>query len=161
LIGRTHFDAHNWQYGDATPTRPYCGRVADDRMFLLSEPDPSSATSTFGDCTMLGTCNYIEGFHGLDTTLTRGDFAYEVSVDTIHYVDPTDFNTVSATQTFAKRVRVTVENPYLYVGDDPTNTFSLTLDRVFTYGCVTDPNLIPFVRPTESCPPQPACSILP
>ena len=82
-------------------------------------------------------------------------------MDTVHYVDPTDFTTISATQTFAKRVQVTVENPYLYVGDDTTNTFSLTLDRVFTYGCITDPNLIPFVRATETCPVQPACSILP
>lgn len=160
-IGRTHFDAHNWQFGESTPTRPYCGRVASDRMFELSDPDPSAPTSTMGDCATFSGCRYIEGFEGLSTTVTRGELDYEVTVDTVFYVDPNDFATASATQTFAKRVQITVENPFLYVGDDTTNTFSLTLDRVFTYGCVTDPNMIPFVRPTDSCPPQPACSILP
>ena len=161
LIGRSHFDWYNWENGDNTPDRPYCGRVADDQLAFLSEPDASNPTSTMGDCSDIGSCPYIEGFSGLDTTLTRSEFDYVVTVDTVHYVDPTDFTTISATQTFAKRVQVTVENPHLYVGDDTTNTFSLTLDRVFTYGCITDPNMIPFVRATETCPVQPACSILP
>lgn len=159
-IGRTHFDWHTWQYGVSTPTRPLCGRVRDDRQSLLSEPDPAHASSTMGDCADFATCPYIEGFYGLDTTIVRGDFEYAVHVDTVRYVDPTNYATPSATQTFAKAVQITVTNPYLYVGD-LSNTFSLTMERVFTYGCVTDPNKIPYVRQTESCPPMPLCSVSP
>ena len=152
-IGRSYFDRHAF---DQRNTKPYCGRVADDETFNLSAP----AGANFGACADFATCSYIEGFHGLDTTITRGEFDFAVHVDTVQYVDPADFSVTPGTVTFAKRVQVTVENPYLYLGDDPTNTFSLTMDRVFTYACVTDPNKIPYVRESETCPAPPVCATI-
>lgn len=160
-IGATHFDRYTWLYQNSrsgtdaaggavpAPLLPYCGRLTASEVNRLSDPGGET------QCADFTTCPYIEGFAGLSTVITRGDFDYEVTVDAVEYVLPTDFSVVAPGETFAKRVTITVENPYLYLGDDPSNTFSLTLQRVFTYGCVTDSNLIPYVRQNETCPPMP------
>ena len=166
-IGSTHFDGFNWNYENSRaasdkrgvaipdPLKPYCGRVAVDEMLSLVSPkDPTGA------CTSYGTCNYIEGFNGLAAfPVQRGGFTYTVNSISVQFVDPVT-QAASLAPTFAKKVTITVSNPYLYLGDDPTNTFSLTMSRVFTYGCVADPNLIPYVRAApfpDVCPPNP-CS---
>lgn len=173
-IGSQHFDWHNWNYEwsrrgvDKSGAlvlplyQPYCGRVAKglEQASKLSNP----AGPHFGGCSTLadpyGDCQYIEGFAGLpDFTITRDEFVYTVTVDAVEYVDPNDYTVVSATPTFAKRVEITVTNPYLYIGDDPNDTdsqFSLTLERVFTYGCLSEPELIPFVLSGDYCPSDPS-----
>ena len=134
MVGSSYFD--RFTYANRTTT-PYCGRT--------SSPDVFSTV-------YVPSRNYIEGFAGLDTTLVRSEFGFEVRVDTVEYVSTVDYTTPSATPTFAKRVTVTAENPHLHVGDDTTNTFSLTMSRVFTYACVTDPQYIPYTFPGEPCP---------
>jgi len=158
LIGTQYFDRFNL---DNQNTRPYCGRVADngEEQDLLSSPSGVN----FGACTDPDACAYIEGFEGLVFTRTQGEFDYEVEILSVDYVDPQDFTRVvtSDSTSFAKRVQIEVTNPYLYIGDDPNDTdrqFSLTLERVFTYGCTTDYETIPFVRDTETCPAPTPCS---
>jgi hypothetical protein len=133
-IGGSYFDRYTYV---RRGTRPWCGRTTT----------PDSFSTVY-----VPSRRYIEGFVDFDTTLTRGEFAYHVSVDTVAYVQPTDFATTSGTPTYAKRVSVTVENPFLYLGDDPTNTFALTMTRVFTYGCVTDPDYQPYIGLSQTCP---------
>ena len=154
LIGSRYFDAYTYANRN---TQPYCGRVADDQLTLFSSETRPAADpgNTHGDCTDYTACNYIEGFQGIDTTLTRGEFDYRVEILDVEYVDPLNFFSSSAASTFAKKVSVRVTNPFLYIGDDPTNTFSLDVERVFTYGCLTDPNLIPYVLAADTCPANP------
>ncbi|MDX1419531.1 MAG: hypothetical protein R3181_06140 [Rubricoccaceae bacterium] len=134
MVGSTHFDRYTFANQG---NRPWCGRTTSADSFSTAYV-PSR--------------RYIEGFVDLDTTLTRSDLDFRVVVDTVEYVSTVDYTTPSATPTFAKRVTVTAENPYLYLGDDPSNTFTLSMDRVFTYGCVTDPQYIPYVYPGDPCP---------
>lgn len=155
-IGGRYFDAYS--FGNRNQ-RPYCGRIADDQLYLLSDESrpPSDPGNTHGDCVNYVNCPYIEGFQGDTLTITRGEFDYEVVITDVEYVNPADFNdTAWGNQpSFAKRVEVQVTNPNLYLGDDPTNTFTLEMDRVFTYGCLSEPNLIPYVLASETCPATP------
>ena len=155
LIGTQYYDRFTF---DNRNTKPYCGRVADngEEQDVLSRPSGVN----FGACTDPDLCAYIEGFEGLTFTRTQGEFEYEVTVLDIAYVDSTDFTRELTTDStgFYKRVQIEVTNPYLYIGDDPGNTFSLTLERVFTYGCTTDYEFIPFVRDSETCPTPTPCS---
>ncbi len=158
LIGTQYFDRFTF---DNRNTRPYCGRVADNGEEQDRFSRPSS--TNFGACANPDACAYIEGFDGLTFTRTQGDFEFEVEVLSIEYVDPDDFTrTVTSDSTsFAKKVTIEVTNPYLYIGDDPNepaSQFSLTLERVFTYGCTTDYDDIPFVRASETCPAPTPCS---
>lgn len=159
-IGRTHFDRYAAsRYDAANPEthKPYCGRIAEGQeTAALTAPADFGTTGVV--CGSFAACPYIEGFHGLDTTVTRGDFVFHIDSIRVEYVDPDHFASASASQTFAKRVSVTVENPFLYLGDDPANTFALTMSRVFTYGCVTDPNAVPYLRPA---PQDPGCPVSP
>jgi hypothetical protein len=134
LVGSSYFDRYTYLNRN---DRPWCGRT----------PSADSFSTVY-----VSSRAYLEGFTDLDTTLTRGELDFHAVVDTVEYVNPTDFDSTSASPTFAKRVTVTVENPHLYLGDDPTNTFSLTMERVFTYGCVTDSDYIPYIPPGASCP---------
>lgn len=150
-IGRTHFDEYTLINQNAKPS---CGRVENGKEAVHFH-DPGSNT-----CGSYDTCTYIEGFHGLDPfTLTRGEFEFAVTIDSVGYVNPADFDVSSGSPTFAKRVWITIENPFMYLGDDPTNTFALKMDRTFTYGCVTDPNFIPFLRPSDPACPSNPCSV--
>lgn len=157
-IGRSHFDGYNWRFGVDTPTRPYCGRLDDTEADSLNSPlGPSS-------CEALGytyeNCPFIEGFVDFTPSLTRGEFEYNINSIEVGYVDPVTY-AASGSPTFAKRVTIEVEYPYMYLGNDPSNTLKLEMDRVFIYGCVTEPNFIPYVPPGSSCPPEPLCSISP
>lgn len=176
-IGRAHFDQYNWLWGiGPTPTtvlameqrrQNLCGRLDEDQTSLL-------ATIGSSTCAYYGNCAFIEGFHNLpDTTLNRGDFDFNVGSFQVAYVDPTDFTSPPPgppgpppPKSFAKKVTVTVEYPGIYFNNDPTNTLKLTLDRVFTYGCVTDKEFIPKPPPGDRCPSDkgstlPLCSISP
>lgn len=152
-IGRTHFD--QFTYDNSGPDdKPYCGRVWNGRETIDFHIPGTNV------CPDFETCGYIEGFDGLTVPpVTRADFEFNVTVDSVRYVNPADYDDIFSTQTFAKRVWVTVENPYLYLGDDPSNTFSLTVDRVFTYGCVTDINSVPFLRPSDPACPADPCAV--
>lgn len=162
-IGQTYYDEYTYTYR-ATREGPYfCGRVRQDQPQTLA--DPGAFTACTGGATTSETfrnCPYIEGFDGLATATdtlqrTRSGFDYAVSDISVQYVDPATF-APAATETFAKEVSVTVENPYLYVGADPTNTFKLEVSRVFTYGCVADYNKIPALRAGQSCPTTFPCA---
>lgn len=178
-IGRTHFDRYAWYYGASTSTisgttaqkrekrrQRLCGRLNENEADSLGTP---VSLATY--CSTLGNpyrdCPFIDGFHNLpDFTLTRGQFEFTVDTIRVEFVNPADFNdgTWANAKSFAKRVTVSVEYPGIYFNDDPTNTLRLDLDRVFIYGCVTDPATIPQPPPGEFCPddrtpPVPVCSI--
>lgn len=153
-IGATYFDRYHPTNLNA---EPYCGLLQDspaDRAQLFDE-------GAYMQCGAFGTCTYIEGFSQLSTTVVRGQFEFTVTVDSVFYVDPTTYNPTSGTKTFAKRVDITVENPYLYLGDDPTNTFDLKMSRVFTYGCATQNQYMPYHQePADPCPGTPPPCLL-
>ncbi|MEM1043944.1 MAG: hypothetical protein AAGI91_15120 [Bacteroidota bacterium] len=189
-IGTRHFDWHTWNYQRSRSTtalgcpassvpidqecnpvprslQPYCGRIADNGEEQDKLARPSGAGSTFGACSGLD-CAFIEGLEAVRDTITRGEIDYQVDVLGVEYVDPGDFTRVlpGDSTSFAKKVTIEVTNPFLYVGDDPADPdaqFSLRLERVFTYGCTTDYESIPFVRatdppPANQCPTPTPCS---
>lgn len=139
-IGRSYYDRHTYVQ---RATKPYCGRVQESQPNLFADTGSFSTTSR----------RWIEGYHGLDTTITRGAFPYRARVE-VRYVP--DGGAV-ATGTFSKEVVVRVTNPDLYIGDDPTNAITVTMQRVFTYGCATDPNYVPYYSTTSTtaCPTTP------
>ena len=148
-IGATYFDRyHPTNLGN----EPYCGLLHDYETNLLT----AEVDFPTYQCADFATCAYIEGFLDLSTTIKRGDFEFEVNVTDIEYVDPVTYAT-SANQTFAKRVTVNVDNPYLYIGDDPNDPESqldLSMSRVFTYSCATEDHYMPYKRePGDPCNP--------
>ncbi len=162
-IGTRHFDKYTL---DNERELPYCGRIAEEeKQYRLSR----EGSVNFGACATDDRgldCRFIEGFEGVREPVTRGGIDYNVEILDVQYVDPNDFDRVlpDDSTSFAKKVIIEVTNPFLYVGDDPSNPdaqFSLTLERVFTYGCATSYVDIPFERttcPADRVPAETPCS---
>jgi len=74
-------------------------------------------------------CDDIDDFDGMTMTRTIDGIPYAAEI-TVRYVNETDPNQVSSTQTFAKEVVVEITSPYLRIGSTP---ISATFSRVFTY----------------------------
>lgn len=160
-IGRAYFD--KYVYDNRNDGSKQCGRVADGMESLFADE------GAFVACTHFGNCTTIEGFSDQtpgtiqsgnpDTTITRGGHGNEkgftINLEVaVRYVEPDDYSVAPGTETFAKEVAVTAHTPDAYLGDDPNDfgsQFSLTLTRVFTYGCPTDPNQIPQPAANQQC----------
>lgn len=174
-IGRAYYDTYVYEHRSDEPNQ--CGRVSDSQQSLFANYD--SATNTYSNpntnsvltplpCASFANCPYIEGFHDLnpgnlpgnpDLTIIRGGhgnekgFAINIEVR-VRYVEPTDYSVLPGSETFAKQVAVTAHTPDAYLGDDPTDfnsQFSITLTRVFPYGCPTNPNDIPQPAANQTC----------
>ena len=159
-IGRAYYDRH--VFVNRSNEADQCGRVANGLQSTFANP------GAFTACTYFGNCRWIEGFHDLnpgplpaapDTTVTRGGFGNEkgftINLEVaVRYVDPADYAVAPGTETFAKEVSVTAHTPDAYLGDDPADfdrQLSITLTRVFPYGCPTDPNQIPQPGVGQTC----------
>lgn len=161
-IGRAYYDKYVYDNRSEEPLQ--CGRVENGL-----EGSTFAAEGAFVVCTTtFGACTYIEGFHDFnpgplpgapDLVVTRGghgdEKGFTVNLEvSVRYIDPADYTVTPGTQTFAKEVSVTAHTPDAYLGDDPSDfsrQFSITLTRVFPYGCPTDPNEIPQPGVGQSC----------
>lgn len=160
-IGRAYYD--RYVFTNRSNESAQCGRVANGLEGITFTDEAS-----FVPCADFATCNWIEGFDDLrpgplpgapDTTVVRGghgdDKGFTVNLEVeVQYVDPADYTVLPGAQTFAKQVAVTAHTPDAYVGDDPSDysrQFSITLTRVFVYGCPTDPNDIPQPAAGQTC----------
>jgi hypothetical protein len=102
----------------------------------VESADELTGEGSFGGCTSFADCEDIDDFDGLTTTRTLDGFDYEVEID-VRYVEEDTPDTYSATNTFAKQVRVLITNPHIYFGD-PSNLLTIEMRRVFTYQRSTD-----------------------
>jgi len=169
-IGRSYFDQYVLTNANVKANR--CGRVADGQEALFATEGSFTACTDFDSCADVVSGipqGYIEGFHDLnagtiqsgnpDATLVRGghgnEKGFSVNIEVaVRYVEPDDYSVAPGSETFAKEVSVTAHTPDAYLGDDPNDfnsQFSLTLTRVFTYGCPTHPNQIPQPAANQSC----------
>ncbi|MEM1115573.1 MAG: hypothetical protein AAF845_05220 [Bacteroidota bacterium] len=146
-IGRSWFD--RFMVENANPGLPpgagLCGRPTYAEADRLADYGAFDTTSR----------RWIEGYHGLDTTLTRGGFAYDLAVRVRYVPDgrlKTSEDDTLAVQSFAKEAVVEVTNPYFEVGGRP---LTLTMARTYTFGCPTAPSLVPRPRSGGVCPPAP------
>lgn len=142
-IGQTWFDQYVLEKQGVLPD---CGRPTDIETYKLA---------SYGAFVTNKGRRWIESYHGLDTTLTRGGFDYDVALR-VRYVAASKVKTSEddtlATQSFAKEVVAEITNPYFTVGDQPLR---LTMARTFTFGCPTNPNYVPRPGVGETCPPNP------
>lgn len=139
-VGSGHFDLYNAARTSDTTSVFLCGRLTElqkDRLRPYSEFGTDDV-----HCPDYENCSYIEGYHGLTHTVSRDGFDYDVTIRVRYYNDEAPADTT--TPSFAKEVIVTIGNPYLYLGDDPTETLDVTMSRVFTYDWVTNPAYIPY-----------------
>jgi hypothetical protein len=93
-----------------------------------------SSSAQFGGCEALEfiptDCDDIDDFHAIPSVTVDVDgLEYEMDV-AVQYVDPSNPDTPSGGNSFAKEVAITITNPYFRVGGEP---LQVTIKRIFTY----------------------------
>lgn len=81
-------------------------------------------------CATVANCEDIDDFHGKTIYQLKNQIQYTVEVE-VRYVNETDPDTYSGSQTFAKEVLLKISNPNLTLGSGAP--LVVTMRRVYTY----------------------------
>lgn len=104
---------------------------------LVTAPAQLTAegSTEWGGCTdfYANTCDDIDDFHGMTLQRSVEGLPYTASI-TVRYVNPDAPDTPTGSPSYAKEVIVTIQSPYLKLGDNP---LTVTLSRVFAYDRIT------------------------
>jgi hypothetical protein len=113
-------------FDEAVDEERYDGPIQYPLVHVAWELTPASS---FGGCNVPANCLDLDDFHGMlqQRTVEGLDYVAEISVT---YVDETNPEIESATQTFAKKVSVTISSEAVHVRGEP---LSVTYSRVFAY----------------------------
>lgn len=79
------------------------------------------------------TCDDLDDMHGLELDMDRDGLTYTVNV-AVEYVDPYAPTSTSSSQTFAKRMTLTIATNDYLIGGDP---LEVEMSRVYTYKRIT------------------------
>ncbi len=101
----------------------------------VSDADELTSEIDFGGATMLSDALDLDDLDGVTIDRTLGEFRYTVTLD-VRYVDEYAPDVYTGYQTFAKELRLEIENEHLFVGNR-SNPLTIEMSRVFTYQQIT------------------------
>ncbi len=113
-------------FDEAVDEARYVGPIQYPLVHVAWELTPQSS---FGGCLVYAACLDLDDFHGMVLTRSVEGLEYEAEISVI-YVDELDPMIETGSQTFSKKVTVTVSSSAIVIGDKP---LSVHYSRVFSY----------------------------
>jgi hypothetical protein len=100
---------------------------------VITSTSQLTPAANFGGCTSMALvavqCDDVDDYHLLTGSTTVGGLTYSYAIS-VRYVNPANPSQAAGSQTYAKEVSVTVQNPYLTMNGAP---LPVVMRRVFSY----------------------------
>ena len=113
-------------FDEAVDEERYVGQIQYPLVHVAWELTPESS---FGGCLVYEACLDLDDFDGMLLVRSVEGLEYEAEIS-VAYVDEVDPTKETVTQTFSKKVSVTVSSGAIVIGDKP---LSIEYSRVFAY----------------------------